>query len=367
MANLPDERDQNLSLLSALLAAEGDPWNFPALNRSAGRPSDRHKTLLVSLGSANGLQLDYGEVRHRLGDIFGAYDVVTKEIVFFERAELEATKHGFSLDSYMELRVAARAKTGVGPPKQKRKFGQYAEPRAVDPQVAAPMPAAATVGATVAALAAVSADPLAAGGGLCTCHVSPAGCPFAGQTHGSLSVWDRNRGYLARTIAASACYDETSETLFQWFLRSLPNPNRGTECVLVLYYPGRVGATWERASNVACFVDDVRLPARADGYYNNMSAAESLMLILSKVIVKENFVKQVCGAQARSGGGPANFLFTEDLVDACVRAFRPQTENWMYRLLHFLGTGRSTLQSEGPAGVREAIAPLCKLYVGTAS
>ena len=47
MANLPDERDQNLSLLSALLAAEGDPWNFPALNRSAGRPSDRHKTLLV--------------------------------------------------------------------------------------------------------------------------------------------------------------------------------------------------------------------------------------------------------------------------------------------------------------------------------
>ena len=56
MANLPDERDQNLSLLSALLAAEGDPWNFPAVNRSAGRPSDRHKTLLVSLGSANGLQ-----------------------------------------------------------------------------------------------------------------------------------------------------------------------------------------------------------------------------------------------------------------------------------------------------------------------
>ena len=363
MANLPDERDQNLPLLSALLAAEGDPWNFPPLK--AGRPSVKNKLVFDALGVA--VQLESHAVRVRLGDIFGAYDVVTKEIVFFERAELEATKHGFSLDSYMELRVAARAKTGVGPPKQKRKFGQYAEPRAVDPQVAAPMPAAATVGATVAAPAAVSADPLAAGGGLCTCHVSPAGCPFAGQTHGSLSVWDRNRGYLARTIAASACYDETSETLFQWFLRSLPNPNRGTECVLVLYYPGRVGATWERASNVACFVDDVRLPARADGYYNNMSAAESLMLILSKVIVKENFVKQVCGAQARSGGGPANFLFTEDLVDACVRAFRPQTQNWMYRLLHFLGTGRSTLQSEGPAGVREAIAPHCKLYVGTAS
>ena len=366
MANLPDERDQNLSLLSALLAAEGGPWNFPAVNRSAGRPSDRHKTLLVSLGSANGLQLDYGEVRHRLGDIFGAYDLVTKEIVFFERAELEATKHGFSLDSYMELRVAARAKTGVGPPERKRKLGRLLADSAPVP-ASAGLAAESVSAAGVAAPAAVSADPLAARGGLCTCHVSPAGCPFAGQTHGSLSVWDRNRGYLARTIAASACYDETSETLFQWFLRSLPNPNRGTECVLVLYYPGRVGATWERASNVACFVDDVRLPARADGYYNNMSAAESLMLILSKVIVKENFVKQVCGAQARSGGGPANFLFTEDLVDACVRAFRPQTENWMYRLLHFLGTGRSTLQSEGPAGVREAIAPHCKLDVGTAS
>jgi hypothetical protein len=200
--------------------------------------SEPDKTLFMSLGTANGLQLDGSTVRRRLGDIFGAYDLVTKEIVFFERAELEATKHGFSLDSYMEVRVAARAKTGVGPPKQKRKLGRLLADSAPVP-ASAGLAAKSVSAAGVAAPAAVSADPLAAGGGLCTCHVSPAGCPFAGQTHGSLSVWDTNRGYLARTIAASASYDETSETLFQWFLRSLPNPNRGTECVCPTPIEGR--------------------------------------------------------------------------------------------------------------------------------
>ncbi len=65
---------------------------------------------------------DCSTVRRRLGDIFGAY-VVTKEIVFFQRVELEATKHGYSLDSYMDLWVAARAKSGVGPPSESENSG----------------------------------------------------------------------------------------------------------------------------------------------------------------------------------------------------------------------------------------------------
>ena len=263
MANFPDKCDPNLSLLSALLATQGDPWKFPQVKKHMGFLSELDKTLFRSLGTANGLQLEGSDVRRRLGDIFGAYELVTKEIVFFERAELEATKHGFSLNSYMEFRDDARAKAGVGPPKQKRKLGRYGEASATDQQVTVPMPAAASVAAPVVA----SADPRAAGGGFCTCHVLPAGCPFAGATHGSLSVWDKNRGYLVRPIAANAIYDATSETLFQWFLRSIPNPNQGTECVLMLHYPGRVGSAWQRPSAVACFIDDVRLAATTEGYY----------------------------------------------------------------------------------------------------
>jgi hypothetical protein len=39
---------------------------------------------------------------------------------------------------------------------------------------------------------------------------------------------------------------------------------------LAVAYPGRVGAAWQRPNTLACFIDDVRLPAKADGYqYSN--------------------------------------------------------------------------------------------------
>ncbi len=38
-----------------------------------------------------------------------------------------------------------------------------------------------------------------------------------------------------------------------------------------------------RSNTVACFIDDVRLPARADGYYNNMSAAGTRLTAVRSV------------------------------------------------------------------------------------
>jgi hypothetical protein len=234
------------------VAPRGRPLELPD---SVAQDRSRTRILQDALGIAgfsNGLQLDYGEVRRRLGDIFGAYG-------FSNQGDRVFRAHGAGSDETRSVAILIQSSGWL----RARTFGRYDEPSAIDQQVAAPMLAAASV----AAPAAASADPRAAGGGLCTCRMLLAECPFAGATHGSLSVWGTNRGYLVRPIAASATYYAKRETLFHCFLRSMAKPNRRAGCVLLLDYPGSVGAACQRPSTVTCFIDVGRLPAKAEGYH----------------------------------------------------------------------------------------------------